>query len=210
MLCSHIPTQGMDWQQVERTGGKVVTYGSFKLGVVERDSDLDLLAVVPRHVTREDFFTNFYHHLAKKNEVSELRALSKAFVPVIKFKYKDIDVDLTMARLMCNEKIPEDEDFLMYHIATSEMDARCLRSLNGFRATRELLQLVPDVNKFHVVLRIVKLWAKRQGIYGNMLGFLGGASWAILVAKACQLEGEQYPVQQPLVYLVVLFFKVGQ
>ena len=89
---------------MERTGGKVVTYGSFKLGVVERDSDLDLLAVVPRHVTREDFFTNFYHHLAKKNEVSELRALSKVFVPVIKFKYKDIDVDLTMARLMCNEK----------------------------------------------------------------------------------------------------------
>ena len=99
----------MDWQEVEKTGGKVVTYGSFKLGVVERDSDLDLLAVMPRHVSREDFFVDFYHHLAKKTEVSELRALSKAFVPVIKFKYKDIDVDLTVARLMCKEKIPEDE-----------------------------------------------------------------------------------------------------
>ena len=200
----------MDWQQVERAGGKVVTYGSFKLGVVEKDSDLDLLAVVPRHVSREDFFADFYHHLAKKSEVSELRALSKAFVPVIKFKYKDIDVDLTVARLMCKEKIPEDEDFLMHHAATVDLDARCLRSLNGYRATRELLQLVPDVGKFQAVLRLVKLWARRQGIYGNMLGFLGGASWAILVAKACQLEGEQYPgVQQPIVYLVVLFFKVG-
>ena len=99
----------MDWQEVERTGGKVVTYGSFKLGGGERDSDLDLLAVVPRHVSREDFFADFYHHLAKKPEVSELRALSKAFVPVIKFKYKDIDVDLTVARLMCNEKIPESD-----------------------------------------------------------------------------------------------------
>ena len=127
---------------------------------------------------------------------------------MIKFKSKDIDMDLTVARLMCNEKIPEDEDFLMHHTATVDLDARCLRSLNGYRATRELLQLVPDVAKFQAVLRLVKLWARRQGIYGNMLGFLGGASWAILVAKACQLEGEQYPVQQPIVYLVVLFFKV--
>ena len=79
----------MDWQEVERTGGKVVTYGSFKLGVVERDSDLDLLAVVPKHISREDFFASFYQHLAKKTEVSELRALSKAFVPVIKFKYSN-------------------------------------------------------------------------------------------------------------------------
>ena len=60
----------MDWQEVQRTGGKAVTYGSFKLGLGERGFDLDLLAVVPRHVSREDFFADFYHHLAKKSEVS--------------------------------------------------------------------------------------------------------------------------------------------
>ena len=76
--------QGLNWTQVEKLGGKVVTYGSFRLGVVDRDSDLDLLAVVPRHVTRDDFFQEFYMHLAKRAEVSELRALSKAYVPVIK------------------------------------------------------------------------------------------------------------------------------
>ena len=46
-----------------RTGGKVVNYGSFKL----RDSDLDLQAVVARHMRREDFFADLYHHLAKKS-----------------------------------------------------------------------------------------------------------------------------------------------
>ena len=60
----------MDWQEVQRTGGKAVTYSSFKLGLGERGFDLDLLAVVPRHVSREDFFEDFYHHLAKKPEVS--------------------------------------------------------------------------------------------------------------------------------------------
>ena len=200
--------QGMGWAKVEQGGGKIVTYGSFKLGVVDRDSDLDLLAVVPKHINREDFFADFYIHLFKKTEVTELRALSKAWVPVIKFKYRNIDVDLTMARLMSCDRISEDEDHLALHSATRELDPRCLRSLNGYRATRELLQLVPDVAKFQTVLRLVKLWARRQGVYGNMLGFLGGASWAILVAKACQLEGEKGGVQDPVVHLIYLFFKV--
>ena len=202
--------QGMDWRQVERVGGKVVTYGSFKLEVVEKDSDMDLLAVVPKHVSREDFFEDFYISLAKKVEVSELRALSKAFVPVIKFKYKEVEVDLTVARILAGPSIPESEEFLATAAATRELDARCLRSLNGYRATRELLHLVPDAARFRTVLRLVKLWARRQGVYGNMLGFLGGASWAILVAKACQLEAEHYHLatQEPVVHLVLLFFKV--
>ena len=89
---------GLHWGEGERAGGKVVTYGSYKLGVVDRESDLDLLCVVPRQVSRDDFFSHFYISLAKKAEVSELRSLSKAYIPVIKFRYKDIDVDLTRTR----------------------------------------------------------------------------------------------------------------
>lgn len=31
----------------------------------------------------------------------------------------------------------------------------------------------------------MKLWGKSKGIYTNMMGYLGGISWAILVAKIC-------------------------
>ena len=49
-----------------QVGGKVVSYGSYKLSVVDKESDLDLLCVVPKHVSREDFFTNLYDQLFKK------------------------------------------------------------------------------------------------------------------------------------------------
>jgi poly(A) polymerase len=42
-----------------------------------------------------------------------------------------------------------------------------------------------------------------RGIYSNVLGFLGGVSWAILVAKICQL----YPNAVPAT-LLEKFFRV--
>ena len=34
-------------------------------------------------------------------------------------------------------------------------------------------KVVPDVRRFRLLLRLVKAWAKRKGLYGNMVGFLG-------------------------------------
>ena len=67
-------------------------------------------------------------------------------------------------------------------------------------------KVVPDVKRFKLLLRMVKAWAKRKGLYGNMVGFLGGASWAILVAKVCQLEVD---TSWPIGHLVLLFFDVS-
>ncbi|XP_036173473.1 poly(A) polymerase alpha isoform X10 [Myotis myotis] len=74
----------------------------------------------------------------------------------------------------------------------------------GCRVTDEILHLVPNIDNFRLTLRAIKLWAKRHNIYSNILGFLGGVSWAMLVARTCQL----YPnaIASTLVHKFFLVF----
>ncbi|KAM9726218.1 poly(A) polymerase gamma isoform 2-T2 [Menidia menidia] len=183
-------------------GGKIFTFGSYRLGVHTKGADIDALCVAPRHVERTDFFQSFFEKLKQHEEIKDLRAVEDAFVPVIKFKFDGIEIDLLFARLAL-QSIPDNLD-LRGDSILKNLDIRCIRSLNGCRVTDEILYLVPNKENFRLTLRAIKLWAKRRGIYSNMLGFLGGVSWAMLVARTCQL----YPnaVAATLVHKFFLVF----
>nr|XP_028580977.1 poly(A) polymerase gamma isoform X1 [Podarcis muralis] len=168
-----------------RCGGKIFTFGSYRLGVHTKGADIDALCVAPRHVERSDFFQLFFEKLKLKDGIRNLRAVEDAYVPVIKFEFDGIEIDLVFARLAV--PILSDNLDLRDNSHLGSLDIRCIRSLNGCRVTDEILHLVPDKENFRLTLRAIKLWAKRRGIYSNMLGFLGGVSWAMLVARTCQL-----------------------
>uniref|UniRef100_A0A671PFB1 Poly(A) polymerase n=1 Tax=Sinocyclocheilus anshuiensis TaxID=1608454 RepID=A0A671PFB1_9TELE len=187
---------------VANVGGKIFTFGSYRLGVHTKGADIDALCVAPRHVERTDFFSSFFEKLKRHDEIKDLRAVEDAFVPVIKFKFDGIEIDLLFARLAL-QSIPDNLD-LRGDSLLRNLDIRCIRSLNGCRVTDEILYLVPNKENFRLTLRAIKLWAKRRGIYSNMLGFLGGVSWAMLVARTCQL----YPnaVAATLVHKFFLVF----
>lgn len=166
-------------------GGKIFTFGSYRLGVHTKGADIDTLLVAPRHIDRSDFFGTFYEILKNNEDVKELRAVENAFVPVIKLVFCNIEMDLLFARLALPE-VPDDLSLLDESLLKN-LDPKCVRSLNGCRVTDEILHLVPNIENFRLTLRAVKLWAKNRGIYSNVLGFLGGVSWAMLVARTCQL-----------------------
>ncbi|KAG0083445.1 polynucleotide adenylyltransferase [Podila epicladia] len=166
-------------------GGKIFTFGSYRLGVHGSGADIDTLCVVPKNVAREDFFEVMHEMLRNRPEVTELTAVPDAFTPVIKMKFSDIPIDFTFAKLELHV-IPDSLD-LSNDALLQGLDERCVRSVNGSRVTDDILRLVPNIPSFRIALRCVKLWAQRRAVYSNMMGFLGGVAWAMLVARVCQL-----------------------
>jgi poly(A) polymerase len=197
-------SQNLAENLVNSAGGKIFTYGSFRLGVFGPGSDIDTLVVVPKNVTRDDYFKLFPDLLVKmapEGAITDLTPVEDAFVPIIKFEYSGISIDLIFSRLMLN-KVPPDLTLLDTNLLRG-LDDPELRSLNGTRVTDEILELVPQQSVFRTALRGIKLWAQRRAIYANIMGFPGGVAWAMLVARVCQL----YPKATSST-IVLKFFRI--
>ena len=188
---------GLPEELANDVGGKIFTFGSYRLGVhgkgnnCSQGTDIDTLCVAPKHVKREDFFEGMYELLKLMPEVTEITAVTEAYVPLIKMEFDGIPVkiikkiDLLFARLG-DSTVPDDLDLRNSKILKN-LDERCVRSLNGSRVTDDILRLVPNVDSFRTALRCIKVWAKSRAIYSNVMGFFGGVAWAIVVARVCQM-----------------------
>mmetsp|Transcript_52145 Transcript_52145/g.117421 ORF Transcript_52145/g.117421 Transcript_52145/m.117421 type:complete len:533 (-) Transcript_52145:40-1638(-) len=177
---------GMDDMTAKMAGAKIFTFGSYRLGVIGPGSDIDALCVTPQHLTRESFFQVLVAKLQEHPDVQELSPVPDAYVPIIKMKLSDVDIDLLFGRV-CLQQVPEHLENLSDDNLLRNLDDGMVRSLNGCRVADQILALVPDPVTYKDTLRLVKLWAKRRSIYSNVLGFFGGITWAILVARVCQL-----------------------
>jgi len=177
-----------------RQGVKVTTLGSYRLGVVHPGSDIDTLCIGPPNVRREDFFASFVVQLDQHPDVTECVPIPDAYTPIVKLKMRGVCIDLLFARLA--QALPpggDPEEEAKDDAVLSNMDEKSVRCMNGFRVADQILQLVPNQDTFRQTLRFVKYWARRRGIYSNVLGFFGGITWSLLVARVCQL----YPYYAP-------------
>lgn len=148
-----------------------------------------------------------------------LIAITRAIVPIIKCDFMKhrldigfvtVDFDLKEFDLASEEILRNDQI-----LASSSMDENMIKSFNAFRnahvVCRSLVKdmptqgLLPDeqrsapaysrLNNYRTTLLCIKLWAKRIGVYGGMLGYFGGISLAIMVAKICQLHPNKLPAE---------------
>jgi poly(A) polymerase len=68
-------SNGLPAELANEVGGKIFTFGSYRLGVHGRGSDIDTLCVAPKHVKREDFLEKMYEILKNRPEVTEITVL---------------------------------------------------------------------------------------------------------------------------------------
>ncbi|XP_076937278.1 nuclear poly(A) polymerase 4-like [Bidens hawaiensis] len=166
-------------------------------------TSIDTLCVGPSYVNRdEDFFFGLHNMLTEMEEVTELQPVPVAHVPAMKFKFDGISINLFYASISLLV-VPREGLDILDNSVLYNVDEPTTRSLNGCRYTDQILKLVPSVEHFRTTLRCIRFWAKQRGIYSNVTGFLGGVSWAIMVARVCQV----YPNAIPSM-LVSRFFKV--
>ncbi|KAG2395420.1 Nuclear poly(A) polymerase [Vigna angularis] len=152
--------------QIAVTSATVLTYGSYGLGVHSSGSDIDALCVAPFFASiAEDFFIVLHDMLKRRPEVSYIHCVKSAKVPLMRFKFEGVSIDLPYARLNVLY-VPENVDILNPFFMRN-IDDTSWKSLSG---------------KFQCILRCLKLWAKRRGVYGTSLGYLGGVHMTVLAA----------------------------
>ena len=101
------------------------------------------------------------------------------------------EFDLAMVMLACST-IPEDFDITDdRHLRN--LDTQSVTSLNGARVTDTIQRVVPTMRTLKFAIRALKLWAKRRGVYKNVLGFLGGIAIEIMAARVAQLYPRALP-----------------
>lgn len=64
--------RGLSEAAADAAGGRIFTFGSYRLGVHGPGTDIDTLCVVPKHVSRDDFFEVFEPMLRETEGVTEV------------------------------------------------------------------------------------------------------------------------------------------
>lgn len=121
--------RGHSESQARSAGGKIFTFGSYRLGVHGPGADIDTLCVVPKHVQREDFFTIFEEMLKEREDVEDIAGIPDAYVPIMTCTFSGISIDFLFARLG-TARIDEDLTLGDSSILKG-LDERDQRSLNG-------------------------------------------------------------------------------
>lgn len=179
--------------------GRIFCSGSYRLGINSPDGDIDTVCVVPPYVERSDFFTTFVAKLRSCVDVDSANPIEDAGVPIIELVISGVDIDIGIARafsfMPVLPKIGETDEKYSGTILDDRVlcggdmkDMKDMFAMNGPRVT-ELIELImqDSFETFKVVVRALRLWAKRRGIYSNKMGYLGGVNFNILGAFICQL-----------------------
>ena len=85
-------------ERAKEAGCKLLTFGSYKLGVHGHGTDIDAVVVCPYWMGFGHFFYNLADILKKRNDVNDLQPI-KAVVSILKFSLDGVEIDLLFAKM---------------------------------------------------------------------------------------------------------------
>ncbi|MCE9666496.1 RNA repair domain-containing protein [Myxococcus stipitatus] len=169
-----------------RLGATLHPYGSTLLGTAGPDSDVDAVAIGPSGLSREVFARALVERVSTDAPTDVVRYVADASIPLVKLTLDGLGIDLTYVSRPPALEASAPPELLARH--GDALDVAGHRSILGLVDSQVLLELVSrdegGLEPFRALLRTVKTWAKARGLYSHALGYLGGLSWAVLVAWA--------------------------
>jgi poly(A) polymerase len=154
--------------------------GSARLGVATPDSDLDVVCLIPDYLTGESFLTRVEDCLQGLCDRSQV--LLDAKFPVLRLEIEGISLDLLYTQVEVSD------GWESRNIRELQAQIKDTKSIIGCWEADLIIDLVKQqlrLERFQMLLKAVRSWAKVRGLYGNSWGFLGGFSWSLLCAYTC-------------------------
>ncbi|CAF1366340.1 unnamed protein product [Rotaria sp. Silwood1] len=176
-------------------------YGSFRLGLNGEDLDTVFILSEQKSINNinktnldQIFFQLRYDSLALNdqiinllttqinndlnNEIIECRNI-QAIYPIISILFHDqtrVEIFVQIKeKLIANEQYSDETYFLSnFH-----------EPIHGVHDIERLITYVRSPPIFQHLLTFIRTWAQNVGLYGQVYGYLGGYSWAILCAYIC-------------------------
>lgn len=165
----------------------IFAYGSQALKIVSRDTDLNLLCLIPDSITKARFHEIFEAKLRTNRDVENTINIPKARFPLVTFNYLGINVKFLAVSI--NEHLMKNQHLMWDWKVAKQMTKEDYLTWNGYHIATNIQRLIPNQDTFALALSAIKLWAQRKKIYGAKYGYLGGLSWTILLLNVA----DRYP-----------------
>ncbi|CAF3416154.1 unnamed protein product, partial [Rotaria sp. Silwood2] len=167
-------------------------YGSFRIGINGQDLDTIFLLNELKSTNNETTFDETLHQLkhdstAFNNHIVNL--LETQIQGNLKDEiiyYRNIQALFPIISILFNDQTKV-EIFVQIEInkEQSSNDSNSPESIHGVHEIERLLIYVRSPPIFQYLLTFIRTWAQHVGLYGQVYGYLGGYSWAILCAYVC-------------------------
>eukprot|EP00434_Breviolum_minutum_P039534 symbB.v1.2.035109.t1/scaffold4658.1/size36806/2 len=154
--------------------GSLHRVGAFQLGVQEPKAELDLVFVLPEGSPSQpsQLLERLRQALPKATPSLPQGALNAPGLRWLHGSHGGTrSVQLFLAK---DDKQP------------AGADTPSTAALYAKEVSSALMENVPSLESFRNLLKLVKHWAKRRGLYGNLFGFFNGMTWAVCCGRVCQ------------------------